>query len=106
LVEIAIQMNSQLHSTTKPAVFDVAFRQKIPINWLTCQERKDAEGVECESGGVLTEATLSKELQEETDEEVFKALRGIRDLGVVVLIKAGFEISAKAAHLHPKTPKP
>jgi hypothetical protein len=34
----------------------------MPINWLTYQERRDVEGMECENGGVLTEATLSKEL--------------------------------------------
>lgn len=78
----------------------------MPINWLTYQERRDAEGVECENGGVLTEATLSKELQEENDEEVLKALRGIRDLGVVVPVKAGFDTSAKTAQPYQRTPKP
>jgi hypothetical protein len=105
LVEIAVQMNSQLHSTIGSAVFDVAFRQNMPINWLTYQERRDAEGVECENGGALTEATLSKELQEENDEEVLEAIRGIRDLGVVVPVKTGFDISTKAAQLYQRTPK-
>jgi hypothetical protein len=105
LVEIAVQMNSQLHSTIGSAVLDVAFRQNMPINWLTYQERRDAEGVECENGGVLTEATLSKELQEENDEEVLEAIRGIRDLGVVVPVKTGFDTSTKAAQLYQRTPK-
>jgi hypothetical protein len=105
LAEIAVQMNSQLHSTTKPTVFDVAFRQNMPKNWLTCQERRDAEGVECENGGILTEATLSKELQEENDEEVLEALSGIRDLGVVVSVMAGFDTSAQAAQLYQRTPE-
>ena len=60
--------------------------------------------MERENGGILTEATLSKELQEENDEEVLEALSRIRDLGVVSVI-AGFDTSAQAAQLCQRPPE-
>jgi hypothetical protein len=78
LTEIANQMNAQLHTSLKTTPWEVVFRQKKPINWLTAQERREAEGVEVEGGGIITEESLSKELEGEEDEEV---LTGFREIG-------------------------
>jgi hypothetical protein len=79
LTEIANQMNAQLHSSLKTSPWEVVFRQKKPINWLTAQERREAEGIEVEGGGIITEESLSKELEGEEDEEVLAGFREIRE---------------------------
>jgi hypothetical protein len=72
-------MNAQLHTSLKTTPFEVVFRQKKPINWLTAQERREAKGVETEDGEVITEESLSKELDEEMDEEVIAGFREISE---------------------------
>ena len=79
LTEIANQMNAQFHTSLKTTPFEVVFRQKKPINWLTAQERREAKGVETEDGEVITEEGLSKELEEEKDEEVIASFREISE---------------------------
>jgi hypothetical protein len=70
LTEVANQMNAQFHTAIKKSPFEVVFRQKTPINWLTTQERFNTEGVSTEDGQLITEESLSKELEGEEDEEV------------------------------------
>ncbi len=73
-----------MYSSLKTTPWEVVFRQKKPINWLIAQERREAEGVEVEGGGIITEESLSKELEEEEDEEV---LAGFREIGVFLNIQ-------------------
>jgi len=77
-------MNAQLHSSLKTSLWEVVFRQKKPINWLIAQERKEAEGVEVEGGGIITEESLSRELEGEEDEEV---LTGFKEIGIFLNIQ-------------------
>jgi len=82
-------MNAQLHSSLKTSPWGVVFRQKKPINWLIAQERREAEGIEVEGGGIITEESLSKELEGEEDEEVLAGFKKIREsLNIQVLAPA------------------
>ena len=101
LTEIANQMNAQLHTSLKTTPFEVVFRQKKPINWLTAQERREAKGVETEDGEVITEESLSKELEEEMDEEVIAGFREISEFLNIRVPAPGSTTTAKKA-----TPRP
>jgi hypothetical protein len=87
LVEVALQINSQYHRTIRGHSFEVVFRYKKPINWLTHEERKAASGVECEGGEIISEESLSKELEDEKNQEVLDNLRDLEILGVKVPVK-------------------
>jgi hypothetical protein len=106
LTEIANQMNAQLHTSLKTTPFEVVFRQKKPINWLTAQERREAKGVETEDGEVITEESLSKELEEEMDEEVIAGFREISEFLNIRVPAPGSTTTAKKATPRPaKQPK-
>jgi hypothetical protein len=97
LVEVALQINSQYHRTIGGHSFEVVFRHKKPINWLTHEERKVASGVECEGGEIISEESLSKELEDEKKQEVLDNLRDLEILGVKVPAKPAMGSSAKSS---------
>jgi hypothetical protein len=102
-------MNAQLHTSLKTTPFEVVFRQKKPINWLTAQERREAKGVKTKDGEVITEESLSNELEEEKDEEV---LAGVREISQFFNIRVPAPRSTTIAKMavsgpakQPKQPK-
>lgn len=82
-----MQINSHHHCTIGGNSHEVVFRHKKPINWLTYEERKGANGIECEGGEIINEESLSKELENENDQGVLNNLRGLEILGVRVPLK-------------------
>jgi hypothetical protein len=97
-------MNAQLHTSLKTTPFEVVFRQKKPINWLTVQERREAKGVETEDGEVITEESLSKELEEEKDEEVIAGFRETSEFLNIRVPAPGSTTTAKKATPRPASP--
>lgn len=97
LVEVALQINSQYHRTIGGHSFEVVFCHKKPINWLTHEERKAASGVECERGEIISEESLSKELEDEKNQEVLDNLRDLEILGVKVPAKPAMGSYAKSS---------
>jgi hypothetical protein len=77
LTEAANHINGLIDMTRLHTPFEAASRQKMPIIYLTTQERRETEGVTSEDGELITEESLSKELEEEKDEEL---LAGFREL--------------------------
>jgi hypothetical protein len=68
-----------LYIALKTTPWEIVFRQKKSINWLIARERTDAEGVKVEGGGIITEESLSRELEGEEDEEVLAGFKEIRE---------------------------
>lgn len=97
LVEVALQINSQYHRTIGGHSFEVVFRHKKPINWLTHEERTAASGVECEGGEIISEESLSKELEDEKSQEILDNLRDLEILGVKVPAKPAMGASPKSS---------
>jgi hypothetical protein len=77
LTEVANQINGLIDMTRLRTPFEPAFRRKMPIVCLTTKERRETEGVTSEDGELITEESLSKELEEEKDEDL---LAGFREL--------------------------
>jgi hypothetical protein len=94
-------MNAQFHTAIKGSPFEVVFRAKKPMNWMTFEERNSELGVVSENGELLTEESLAKELEGEMDNEVLDSLRGIEDLNLVVPPRR-LEKVPKAAALRPQ----
>jgi hypothetical protein len=77
-------INAQRHTSLGTSPWSVVFRQKKLINWLSAEEAAEEPGVQDEQGEWITEESLSRELEEETDQEVLNNLRGIVDLAIRV----------------------
>lgn len=76
-----------MHSTLKNSPWAVVFRQEKRINWLIVEERYREKGVECEDDTFITEESLAKELEGETDAEVLAGFR-VPDLDLRLLAAA------------------
>jgi hypothetical protein len=85
LAEGANNRNGGLEVARMRTAFEAAFTQKTPLVCLTTQERRETEGVTSEDGELITEGSLSKELEEEKDEEL---LAGFRELSGYLNIRA------------------
>jgi hypothetical protein len=100
LPEICMQMNSSYHCSLKCTPFEVVFRSRAPVNWLSREERLSAKGVECKAGNsvvegaILTKEVLNEELAQlaaksrhsQSDLDTLEALKGLRDIGIEIPI--------------------